>query len=67
MTIGGLEGTQPDSPDRFSFGGLADRVAALAADVPNLTFELIPGADHSYAGTTDALWTVAHRWLTTPS
>jgi len=24
---------------------------------------VIPGADHFYAGTTDALWAVVERWL----
>jgi pimeloyl-ACP methyl ester carboxylesterase len=62
VTIGGLEG-QPDAPDRFAFGGLADRVAALAEDLPKLTFELIPGANHFYDGTTAALWSAVVRWL----
>jgi alpha-beta hydrolase superfamily lysophospholipase len=63
VTIGGEEGARPDSPDRFPFGGLAAQVAALSARVPGLTFELIPGADHFYTGTTDALWAAVERWL----
>jgi pimeloyl-ACP methyl ester carboxylesterase len=63
VTIGGEEGARPDSPDRFPFGGLAEQVAALADRQSNLTFELIPGADHFYTGTTDALWAAVERWL----
>jgi pimeloyl-ACP methyl ester carboxylesterase len=63
VTIGGAEGARPDSPDRFPFGGLAEQVAALSDRVPSLTFALIPGADHFYTGTTDALWTAAAGWL----
>ncbi|HLH21922.1 MAG TPA: alpha/beta fold hydrolase [Chloroflexota bacterium] len=63
VTIGGEEGARPDSADRFPFGGLADQVAALSERLPNLTFAVIPGADHFYAGTTDALWAVVERWL----
>ena len=63
VTIGGEEGARPDSADRFPFGGLADEVAALGARQPNLTFALIPGADHFYTGTTDALWAAVDGWL----
>lgn len=65
VTIGSEEGARPDSPDRFSFGGLAGKVATLAGQTPNLTFELISGADHMYTGKTDDLWSVVERWLAT--
>jgi pimeloyl-ACP methyl ester carboxylesterase len=64
VTIGGEEGIYPDRPDRFAFGGLAEQVAALADTLPNVTFELIPGADHSYTNRTDELWAAVERWLT---
>jgi pimeloyl-ACP methyl ester carboxylesterase len=64
VTIGGEEGIYPDRPDRFAFGGLAEQVAALAETLPNVTFELIPGADHSYTNRTDELWAAVERWLT---
>jgi pimeloyl-ACP methyl ester carboxylesterase len=63
MTIGGEEGIYADRPDRFAFGGLAEKVAALANDLPSVTFELIPGANHSYTDRTDQLWAVVERWL----
>jgi pimeloyl-ACP methyl ester carboxylesterase len=63
LTIGGEEGIYQDRPDRFAFGGLAEQVSALASDLPNVTFELIEGADHAYTGRTDQLWTAVERWL----
>jgi pimeloyl-ACP methyl ester carboxylesterase len=63
VTIGGEEGVRPDGPDAFPFGGLAESVAALAKDLPNVTFELVPGADHAYTNRTDELWAVVERWL----
>jgi len=63
VTIGGEEGIYPDRPDRFGFAGLAEQVAALASDQPNLHFELIPGANHSYTDRTDQLWAAVERWL----
>jgi pimeloyl-ACP methyl ester carboxylesterase len=63
VTIGGEEGVRPDGPDAFPFGGLAEKVAALAYDLPSVTFELIPGADHQYTNRTNELWTVVERWL----
>jgi pimeloyl-ACP methyl ester carboxylesterase len=63
VTIGGEEGIHEDRPDRFAFGGLAEQVRALAGDLPNVTFELIPGADHQYTNRNDELWTAVERWL----
>ena len=63
VTIGGEEGIYEDRPDRFAFGGLAEKVDALASDLPNVTFELIPGADHAYTNRTDQLWAVVEGWL----
>ncbi len=63
LTIGGEEGIYQDKPDRFAFGGLAEKVAALASDLPNVTFDLIEGADHAYTNRTDQLWTTVERWL----
>ena len=66
VTIGGEEGIYGGRPDRFAFGGLAEKVAALASDLPNVTFELIPGADHAYTNRTEQLWAAVERWLTPP-
>jgi pimeloyl-ACP methyl ester carboxylesterase len=66
VTIGGEEGIYQDRPDRFAFGGLAETVAALASDLPSVTFELIPGTDHAYTNRTDQLWAVVERWLSQP-
>lgn len=63
VTIGGEEGIHDDKPDRFAFGGLAEKVAAQASDLPNVTFELIPGADHAYTNRHDELWAAVERWL----
>jgi pimeloyl-ACP methyl ester carboxylesterase len=63
VTIGGEEGTHPDRTDRYAFEGLADKVATLATGLPNLSFELIEGADHQYTDRTDQLWATVERWL----
>jgi hypothetical protein len=65
VTIGTKEGAGPESPDRFSFLGLADRIGALAERQGNLSFEHIDGADHFYTGVTDQLWSAIDNWLTT--
>lgn len=62
ITIGGLEGREGQA-DRFAFGGLADKVAALVKGSNTKTFHLVEGADHFYTGVTDRLWTVVERWL----
>jgi pimeloyl-ACP methyl ester carboxylesterase len=64
VTIGSLEGTRPQHPDRFPFGSLAEQVAALAQGHPSLTFQLIAGADHHYTGVREALWAAVEQWLT---
>ena len=64
VTVGGEEGVHPDRPDRFGFGGLANNLASLAEAQSNLTFALIPGADHQYTNRTDQLWAAAATWLT---
>jgi pimeloyl-ACP methyl ester carboxylesterase len=64
VTVGSEEGAHPDRPDRFGFGGLAEKLAAQAEAQPNLTFALIPGADHQYTNRTDQLWAAASTWLT---
>ena len=64
VTIGGEEGVHLDRPDRFGFGRLAETVANMARELPDLTFELIPGADHQYTNRTDQLWAAVERWLT---
>ena len=63
VTVGGEEGVHPDRQDRFGFGGLAEKLAALAEHQANLTFALIPGADHQYTNRTDHLWAAAETWL----
>jgi pimeloyl-ACP methyl ester carboxylesterase len=65
VTIGGEEGIYQDKPDRFAFGGLAEKVKALASDLPNVTFELVDGADHQYTNRHAELWTTVERWLGT--
>jgi hypothetical protein len=65
VTIGTKEGAGPESPDRFSFLGLADRITDLAQGQDNLSFEPIDGADHFYTGVTDQLWSAIDNWLTT--
>jgi len=64
VTIGAKEGEGPESPDRFSFLDLADRISGLARTQDNLTFSHIKGADHFYTGVTDDLWGAIHSWLT---
>ena len=64
LTIGTNEGATMESPDRFSFLGLAGQVTSLAAKRPSLTFEHIAGADHFYTGVTDDLWAAVNRWRT---
>jgi pimeloyl-ACP methyl ester carboxylesterase len=63
VTIGTKEGAGPESPDRFSFLGLADRISALTERHSNLSFQHIEGADHFYTGVTDPLWSVIDNWL----
>jgi pimeloyl-ACP methyl ester carboxylesterase len=65
ITIGAKEGAGPESPDRFSFLGLAQRVEELARTQANLSFEHIQGADHFYTGVTDQLWSAIDKWLAT--
>ena len=36
---------------------------ALSASTPNLTFKLIEGANHAYAGRVEALWDAASSFL----
>jgi pimeloyl-ACP methyl ester carboxylesterase len=64
VTIGTKEGTGPESPDRFSFLGLADQIQRLADQQDNLSFAHIDGADHFYTGVTDQLWSTISSWLT---
>lgn len=63
VTVGSEEGLGPSAPDWYPFGGLATKLAALAEGQPNLTFALIPGADHMYTTTAPALWSVMEGWL----
>lgn len=63
ITIGSEEGLGPQSSDWFTFGGFAQKVKGLAGHTPNLSFELIKGANHAYAGREEALWAAAQGWL----
>ena len=63
VTIGSEEGLGPQSSDWFPFGGFARKVEELSRHTPNVSFELIDGANHAYAGREDALWSVAQKWL----
>lgn len=65
VTIGTKEGAGPESPDRFSFLGLADRVHALSNQHPRLSFAHIQDADHFYTGVTDRLWGAIDQWILT--
>ncbi len=64
LTLGGLEGADPDRPDSFGFEGMSDRLSALASEQGNLSFELIDDADHFYRGQSDGLWLAAEKWFT---
>lgn len=57
LTLGELEVTD------VSFAPLAERGPTLHASWPNLTFDLIGGADHSYTGRAAELWSTARTWL----
>lgn len=63
VTIGSEEGTTPRGERWFAFGGLAAQISLLAESQPNLTFQLIEGADHFYVGRTTQLWHAARTWL----
>jgi pimeloyl-ACP methyl ester carboxylesterase len=63
VTIGSEEGLGLHSSDWFPFGGLAQKVSDLSSQTQNLSFEMIEGANHAYAGREDALWSVAQRWV----
>jgi hypothetical protein len=57
LTLGSLE------REDISFAPLAERGPSMAAEWPNVSYALIDGADHSYAGRTDALWQATRAWL----
>ena len=63
VTIGSLEGSIPGVHLHFAFDGLAGQIAELAAGSENVSFEPIPGAEHSHAGKYDELWSVVWQWL----
>jgi dienelactone hydrolase len=67
VTVGSEEGKGPEAPDWLQFGGLAEELAKIAATTPNVSFELVEGANHAYAGCVDALWSLARDWLRRPS
>lgn len=61
VTVGGEEG-KSGAPDRFVFEGLARDIAELAERAANLSFALVPSANHAYAGRTDELWQTIEEW-----
>lgn len=63
VTIGSEEGKGPTASDWYAFGGLATKVASLAEGQPNLSFQLIDGADHVYTGKAPELWSAIAKWL----
>jgi pimeloyl-ACP methyl ester carboxylesterase len=63
LTLGGEEGTSPDSADALSMWGNAVDLRASAEGQANLHFDLIEGADHFYTGRVDVLWQAARDWL----
>ena len=56
VTLGELE-------DSLGFQSLAAEGAALAEHQSNLSYELVEGADHSYATRIPEIWSLASKWL----
>ena len=46
-----------------SFKGLPPEIEKLAGEFDHLTYESIPGADHSYTHQRDYVWNVVCQWL----
>jgi pimeloyl-ACP methyl ester carboxylesterase len=57
LTLGSLERGD------ISFAPLADRGPAMNAEWPNVSYQLIDGADHSYSARTAELWTSVRGWF----
>jgi hypothetical protein len=60
VTVGGLEAT---GPQRIAFADHETAVGQLAGTRPNLSFHLVPGADHSYTAREPALWEAVRGWV----
>ncbi len=52
-----------ESQTLTSFKGLPPEIDKLAGELDHLTFESIPGADHSYTHQRDYVWDVVRKWL----
>ncbi len=57
LTLGSLERAD------VSFAPLSEHGPSLSADWPNVAYQLIEGADHSYSSHVVALWKAARAWL----
>ena len=60
LTIGSAE---EEGPIALAFRGMPRLLEKLAGELEQLTFELIPGADHGYSSQRQYLWEVVSRWL----
>ena len=56
VTLGGLE-------DSLGFQSLGADGPLLAAEQPNLSYELVDGADHSYSTRIPEVWSLTCKWL----
>ena len=63
VTVGSEEGKTPDSNDWLQFCEVAPALVEVAKSTPGVSFELIDGANHAYAGKSAHLSEVAGRWL----
>ena len=62
VTIASQEDIGVASP-RFPFKGLTRVVEQMAQELPQLSFELVQGADHYYTDRADDLSSAANNWL----
>ncbi len=60
LTIGSAE---EEGPIALAFRGMPRLLEKLAGELEQLTFELIPGADHGYSSQRQYLWDGVSRWL----
>lgn len=58
ITIGSCE-----AQANMAFNGLSEEVGNLAREFHNVTFESIPGADHSYTHQREYVWSVVSKWM----
>ncbi|PKB67141.1 MAG: hypothetical protein BZY82_03925 [SAR202 cluster bacterium Io17-Chloro-G3] len=64
VTIGGAEGiVTGQGNSKIGFTGLANEVQQLEEKMANLTFQIIPDADHSYTHQRKYAWDTISSWL----